>query len=139
MKKMLLLVTGLVLLIACNNDNDENQTLVSTSILGEWTLTEVLADPGDGSGRFQPVQSNKTLTFNNNGEVFSNGDICSINSETAVATNGTFSEENHRITGRCTATGYPIIYEIDANDNLILNHPCIESCREKYTRILQDW
>lgn len=138
MKKILLLVTGLVLVIACNND-DDNQTVVDGTILGEWALMEVLADPGDGSGTFQPVQSNKTLTFNSNGEVTSNGNICTINDETTVATNGTYSEDNHTITGNCSFAAYPITYEIDADDNLILNHPCIEACGEKYVRIIQDF
>lgn len=138
MKKMLLLVTAIVLVIACNND-DNNQTVVESTVLGEWTLIEVLSDPGDGSGTFQPVQSHKTLMFTANGDVTSNGNICSINLETAQATSGTFSEENHTITGNCSAVGYPLTYEVDANDNLIVSHPCIEACGEKYVRILQDW
>ena len=29
----------------------------------KWKLIEVLADPGDGSGTFQPVESDKTISF----------------------------------------------------------------------------
>ena len=35
--------------------------------LGTWRLIEVRADPGDGSGTFQPVISSKTVTFETNG------------------------------------------------------------------------
>ncbi|MEO6520358.1 MAG: hypothetical protein ABIN91_01665 [Mucilaginibacter sp.] len=39
-----------ILAVACHKDN-----VTETSITGKWKLTEVLADPGDGSGKFNPV------------------------------------------------------------------------------------
>ena len=52
-------------------DKDENAT--TNSLEGTWKLTEILADPGDGSGTFNPISSNKKLIFDNNGNVTSNG------------------------------------------------------------------
>ncbi|NNJ37670.1 MAG: hypothetical protein HKP23_00325, partial [Flavobacteriaceae bacterium] len=55
MKKLLLFF--LLLSLACTSDDPEIE------ILGEWQLVEVLADPGDGSGKFKSVDSNKRITF----------------------------------------------------------------------------
>lgn len=137
MKKILFLLAVIIGIVACNN-NDDDDVINSGSVIGQWQLVAVLADPGDGSGTFLTVDSQKKLTFNGNGTLSSNGNICSMNTATDVATNGTYSEENNTITGSCGIAPYPITYEFDSNGNLILNHPCIEACREKYTRLIID-
>lgn len=40
-----------------------------------------MADPGDGSGTFQPVESDKTIEFKNNGSVITNNSLCDPYSE----------------------------------------------------------
>ena len=138
MKKFLILLAGIVFVVACNNDDDNGPAGTDASVVGEWTLTEILADPGDGSGTFQPVVSSKSLTFSATGEVTSSGNICSMFIVGNEPTSGLYSEEDHSITATCGIT-YPITYEIDAEDNLILSHPCIEACQEKYVRIIKDF
>jgi hypothetical protein len=137
MKKILFLLVAIISVVACNN-NDDDQVINNGNVTGQWQLVAILADPGDGSGTFITVDSQKRLTFNDDATLSSNGNICSMNTDTDVATNGTYSEENQTITGSCGIAPYPITYEFDTDGNLILNHPCIEACREKYVRILID-
>ena len=56
--------------------SDEDQT-----IIGQWKLIQVLADPVDGSGVFRDFESNKTITFSNDGTFSSNQALCSSDSE----------------------------------------------------------
>ncbi|MFP9098344.1 hypothetical protein ACLI09_04760 [Flavobacterium sp. RHBU_24] len=136
MKKILFLLAVIIGLVGCNNN--DNDQVVNNSVIGQWQLVAILADPGDGSGTFITVDSQKRLTFNDDGTLNSNGNICSMDTATDVATNGTYSEENHTITGSCGVAPYPITFEFDSNGSLILNHPCIEPCRERYARIIID-
>lgn len=111
---------------ACTKDK-ENSGLVNT-----WKLIEVLADPGDGSGTFQPVSSDKTLSFYEDGSVTCNGQLCSMGIAVDNGSSGTYSESEMSITpANCGFAAYVIYYEFEGS-NLILNHPCIEACREKY-------
>ena len=67
MKTIKLLISLVFLtLISCNNSDADYtpNTLIET-----WKYTEMLADPGNGSGVFTPVTSDKTLTFDNAGNV----------------------------------------------------------------------
>lgn len=61
MKKTVLLVLVVGLLTCDATDPLDNYHI--TKLEGMWQLTAVLADPGDGSGTYQPVSSQKTLTF----------------------------------------------------------------------------
>ncbi len=115
-------------LISCYKGKDEELTMSGT-----WKLTEVLADPGDGSGTFNPVNSNKTLTFNSNGMVTSNGEICSMSVESNKSSTGTFTETNFTIqSSYCPdiTIGFKVI-----GNELILTYPCIEPCRLKFIKV----
>ena len=98
----------------------------------KWKLIEVLADPGDGSGTFQPVESDKTISFFEDETIISNGQLCSMGIASNNGSSGTYSETEMTITPEnCGFMAYVINYEFEGG-NLILNHPCIEACREKY-------
>jgi hypothetical protein len=56
-KVILSSIAVMAFLSACNTEN-QNEGLVS-----KWHLIEQLMDPGDGSGTFQPVTSDKTISF----------------------------------------------------------------------------
>lgn len=75
MKKIFLLLITTVLFISCNT-NDDAPTPEEVSLIGNWRLIEYLADPGDGSGVFTTIDSNKMLTFNPNGVITSNYSLC---------------------------------------------------------------
>jgi hypothetical protein len=127
MKKSILLLFLLGLLFSCHKNDEE---LAPTFLAGTWKLTEVLADPGDGSGTFHPVTSNKTIVFTSNNQVTSNGSICELSIESNSSTTASYSEANSTI----YCSNYNIHYELIAN-TLILTYPCIEGCQSKFTKV----
>ena len=104
------------------------------SLTGTWLLKEVLMDPGNGSGVFNAVGSDKNLVFNTNGNVNSNGVICDMSIESNTSTAGTYSEIDSTI----ISTACPSLilkYEV-SGDTLILIYPCFEPCKAKYIKVL---
>ena len=126
MKKNLLLLTLSMTLISCYNDDDN--TPISKSIVGNWELVAMLADPGDGSGTFQPA-TGKTLQFTNQGIVNCNVSFC-FGSLTQATSTGTYHTTTNTINvDNCTGT-----YVLNGN-NLEVSHFCIEPCGERYVRV----
>ena len=114
---------------SCNNENEVPE------LVSKWALIEILADPGDGSGQFQPVSSDKTVEFFEDGTVTSNGSICIMGTETGSGSTGTYSQADMTIdVDNCTGGHVPLSYEMDGA-YLILNYACIEPCREKYESV----
>ena len=104
------------------------------SLTGTWELKEVLMDPGNGSGVFNVVSSDKNLVFHTNGNVTSNGIICDMSIESNTSTSGTYSAIDSTIIS-ATCPNLILKYEV-SGDTLILIYPCIEACKAKYTRVL---
>ena len=104
------------------------------SLTGTWELKEVLMDPGNGSGVFTAVSSDKNLVFHTNGNVNSNGIICDMSIESNSSTSGTYSAIDSTIISS-TCQNLIIKYEV-SGDTLILIYPCFEACKAKYTRVL---
>lgn len=104
------------------------------SLTGTWELQEVLMDPGNGSGVFTAVSSDKNLVFHTNGNVNSNGIICDMSIESNTSTSGTYSKNDSTIIS-ATCQNLIIKYELNG-DTLILIYPCFEACKAKYTRVL---
>lgn len=95
-------------------------------VYGKWKLTESYMDPGDGSGKYQPVKENLFLTFDKSGKV--TGD--------AAPTLLTFKILDS-INIEFTATGQnrPIVYRYKVSERaLTLNPPCIEGCGLRFIR-----
>ncbi|KAB8152262.1 hypothetical protein EZY14_014550 [Kordia sp. TARA_039_SRF] len=130
MKKLSLLLT-IFIIISCTDD-ETPETL--ETLTGSWKLTEVLLDPGDGSGEFQSVESDNTLNFSTDGEtVTSNYSFCNPNLN--EQTSAIYSEAAGTITleNGCGDTPFLIYFEMQ-DSTLILNYPCIEPCRYKYVK-----
>jgi hypothetical protein len=128
--KILAFVVIVLLVISCSKNEDIPS---SNLLIGTWKLTEILADPGDGSGVFNSVNSNKNLIFSNGGNLSSNGTICDMSIEINQSSTGTYSEANTTI----NSTNCPnntIKYELNGN-TLILIYPYIELCKAKYIRV----
>ena len=107
----------------------------STDLVSKWRLIEQLADPGDGSGTFQPVTSNKMIEFYDDGTITSNGSICTLSITTDFPSNGTYNSSTMEIELEdCVGGHAPLSYEM-LGQHLILNYPCIEACREKYEQV----
>lgn len=117
---------------ACDNINPES----SEELLGTWQLTEVLADPGDGSGRYQPVTSDRTLEFFANGTYRSNENICPTGISTATTSQGTVNLTDSTLTVegcRFNDADMKLGFEVDEG-TLYLLLPCIEPCGQKYVK-----
>ena len=126
--KFLVFFFGLCLL-SCEEDESEAE------LLGTWQLVETLVDPGDGSGVFRPVSSNKTITFNADGIVTSNGSLCDVFEDVTEPTSGIFSEENMSFTtDECGIEDFEYQFEIEGQF-LTYFVLCIEGCAVRFRKI----
>jgi hypothetical protein len=131
MKKSIYLLILLGILFSCNKN--DNETTTNSALVGSWKLTAILADPGNGNGIFNPVISNKTIVFDNNGNLSSNGTICDMSTDSNTSSTGNYIEANTSIISS-SCQNLTIKYELSGN-TLILNYPCIEPCKAKYIKI----
>ena len=133
MKNGLLLFALIGFVFSCTNDDSNNSS--EQDLIGTWKLTETLADPGDGSGVFTTVTSEKNIQFFNDGTVTSNGSICDMSIQSDNASDGTFSITDSTINSpECFNSGFNITFELTSTF-LILNYPCIEPCRAKFIKV----
>ncbi len=137
MKKVAIILT-LILLFSCSSNDSEK---ASVDLLGTWKLIEQLSDPGDGSGVFVPVNSNKTIEFKEDFTVYSNSTLCYMDSNSSDQSTGAFfaMEDTTSIEGtilpdNCEFSEAQVLYKIESN-NLILYYLCIEPCAQKYVKI----
>jgi hypothetical protein len=119
----------IVILYSCTSDTDSNS---NTELTGNWKLTEVLSDPGDGSGTFKTVESNKIITFKSDGTITSNGSICRMTLDADNPKTGTYSTSD-LIIKPSDCNGFEYNFEHN-KDILIINYPCDEPCRAKYRK-----
>lgn len=128
MKKIVLLTLMALMILSCNKDE--------AGLTGEWKLVSQLMDPGDGSGVFTAVESDKTITFFKNGKLTSNKDLCYPLSASPESSEGTYSIEDSTLTiTTCPGNTDPTIWFSLSGDTLILSYLCIEGCGEKYVRM----
>ena len=132
-----------ILVLSCSNDKEEESLASENSFIleGSWVLTEQYADPGDGSGEFQKVQSNKTIQFFSNGSYNANGSLCILDLRDSPKTKGTYtiaspelteySTENFVTPDDCNEEKVFILFE---SNDLLLSYPCIEGCAQRYVR-----
>ena len=120
------------ILFSCSSDDDGNP---NTELIGTWQLVETLIDPGDGSGTFEPIESDKVIIFGADGTIFSNGNLCDIEASTDNPTSGTYSTANSTFSSPdCNNPGQEFSFERNGNI-LIIHYPCIEPCQAKYMKI----
>jgi len=129
MKSKILFLFLLGILVSCSDNENQNEELV-----GKWKLTETLVDPGDGSGTFQPVNSNKTIQFNSDGTLNSNSYLCNMFSIANEASSGKFNITEHTIFSLSCNPQLTLNYRIE-NNELIIDYSCFEGCAEKYIKI----
>lgn len=125
-------IVFILLLLTCTYSCKKNS---DPALVGKWQLTETLVDPGNGSGTFQDVSSDKTIKFKSNGTFTSNGSICDLNTDANDATSGEYSNSEHTVTPTgCGSSSTVLNYEI-INGDLILHYPCFEACQVKYEKV----
>ena len=128
MKKELVYLLLFGILFSCKEDDTNDD--VTTELLSRYQLIEILADPGDGSGTFQPVTSDKVIELRSNNTITSNGDICSMSTEANTPTSGTYSLTDSTVhTSNC----HQMNFELSEHE-LIIIYPCFEACQAKFEK-----
>lgn len=118
------------MILSCTTDD-----VADAELLGDWTLIEIYSDPGDGSGSFSAVNSQKMVTFSSDNSITSNGVLCDISLDVTTPTTGVFSEETMTFnTEACGSLDLNYQFEIEGN-TLIIYPFCIEGCGAKYRKI----
>ncbi len=137
--KNVLLVLLTVFLFNCSSDDSKPEEAADSPLLGKWKIIEQLLDPGDGSGVFEAITSDRTIEFFSNGKVTANGVLCHLSTDTGAEGSGTFNEEKGSfydgeiIPNDCNFSGARVFYKFQGS-NLILWYQCIEECGQKFIR-----
>lgn len=131
MKKNILFLMTIGLLSSCSNDDQKKS---ETEVTGTWKLVEIMADPGDGSGTFRSVESDKTIEFKSNGAITTNNSLCNPYSDEMI-NSGTFSLIDNSITTNCQNPNIAKIHFELKNEYLILHFASNEGYSEKFQRI----
>jgi hypothetical protein len=122
MKKVLVLAVLVCSVTAC----EKNIQLHNSSIVGKWKLSEYLADPGDGSGTWQPADPSHPgyLEFNVDGTL-------------TISPYNIYNSDHYQVTSDSTmiflrgSESFPMGYHF--SETLLTLHPsCIEACGERF-------
>lgn len=130
-KKLFFFVALVAFFSSCGKDDSDNNTEnLPEGVSSQWKLIAQYNDPGDGSGGFEPVESNKSLVFYDDGTLVCYGSLCSTLTGSDVSNNGVYDASNFIITTE-ECDQYTVRYAYE-DDYLILKYPCDEPCHEKY-------
>lgn len=119
----------LFFVISCSKDKSVDNPGLDPALNGKWKLIETLADPGNGSGKWRPVDNNapiETILFKKDGKL-----EWSSYKEFRVYTK---SDSVTLSFVKIDASVRNYFYKVKT-DTLILSPPCIEGCGYKYTKI----
>lgn len=98
-----------------------------TEIYGKWKLIETLADPGDGSGKYMPVEgAAKYVLLEESGKISGEAfpEAISFRIVDSIRLEITFKDRKE-----------PISYWYKhSGDILNINPPCIEACGNRFRR-----
>ncbi len=131
MTRSICFILLILFLSSCKKD-DANP---NNALEGTWRLIEMYADPGDGSGDFRPVNSEKIILFKADGTYSSNGNVCDFSTMANEDTQGNYL---------AIEMGYQIVCESEFSSELrlevregylIVSFFCIEPCQQKFQRI----
>lgn len=135
--KSYLLIFFPVLFLSCSSDDNFVVDYLPTNN-SLWQLEATLFDPGDGSGTFTPVQSDRTLAFEAN-RIISNGPFCSLMAPAGPEEEAVYGrDETEVIAAPCSNMSDSLLlilmYE-EATDRLMLDLGCNEPCQLRYRRL----
>ncbi len=131
LKNSLIGLALFILVIGCSDDPEPEVV----PLAGQWQLKEVLIDPGNGSGEFQEVDSDKIIEFFSNGKVESNGNLCNGGITTSRPSSGIYKVPDSILEiENCQQDVLKTRFRVQ-DRNLILSYPCIEPCEEKYVKL----
>lgn len=103
-------------------------------LVGQWKMTAIYFDIGDGSGSYQDATEDKHLTFGSDGSVSSDGSLCNMATGPSEVQQGTYSLEAMTIQTEGCAQSMPLRMELKGNE-LEVFYPCMEPCSEKYEKV----
>lgn len=130
------MLIGLVFSCYKDDNNYPVYTPSETTLVGTWQLIQVLNDPGNGSGEFYDVDSDKTITFSDDSTVSSNGSLCQTSTSSDTPTEGTYSDLQYIIDSADCYVNEDIPISFGIHDTyLIFSYPCIEPCQAKFVKI----
>ncbi len=138
----MLLVFGLILLNqSCSSD--ESKPSGEIQLLGKWKLIEQLSDPGDGSGTFRPISSERVIEFLSDGTVEINGVLCYMSNDIGAKESGTYSfitdsdaqNDGEILPNTCNSRSAKVYFDLPVDGSLILWYLCIEPCGQKFEKI----
>ncbi len=141
MKQYLIIIVILVAVFpSCDEKSVASEDNISpTDLVGVWQLSETLMDPGDGSGVFQAVTSNKKIRFFSDGNLWMDQDLfCAASLKHFHKSNGTYDISRSVILSEECATDENIPeynYELNDRNELIVYLSCIEPCAHKFIKI----
>ncbi|MBC3758798.1 hypothetical protein H7U19_10315 [Hyunsoonleella sp. SJ7] len=133
----------IALSMACTSDGGRPNS--DNELIGKWKLIEQLVDPGDGSGTFQSIESERMIQFFSDGTVEINGVLCFMSSEVGDAEMGTYeitgdntadtTYEGEIIPNTCSSRSAKVFFNLPLDGNLILWYLCIEPCGQKFEKV----
>lgn len=133
------LTLTLIAFFALSSCNETTEPLEEIALLGTWKLAELLADPGDGSGTYQPYESDKTIEFLSDGTLRANQNMCFSGNNDEFTNVGTYnlSDSTLHVTNcHYQASEGLVILKFTVEDGkLFVTHNCIEPCGEKYEKV----
>jgi hypothetical protein len=130
MRKLFMLLFSVGTVFSCAKKDN-----IDSELTGKWRLIEVLVDPGDGSGTFHSVSSDKILEFHSDGTVSSTGSICDMSTESNNPSIGIYSLADSTIkSSNCDNSSIKIRF-IMSGPSLIISYQCDEACQAKYLKI----
>jgi hypothetical protein len=135
MKRYFSLLILLACFISCSKDSSPKSE--SPDILGAWKVTEILIDPGDGSGTFEPYPEDWSLYFNTDGYIGTEFSLCDPTFHAPQGTSYGFlyiADENRIVTNGCHGESFTLTYRLDG-ENLILHYPGDVTREYKFVRI----
>lgn len=131
--KNLFLIFLFATITSCSTTFNSPADLDTKEITGEWQLTEVLADPGDGSGTWQTLENGRILEFDEEGIVYSSTSFC-YGEEINEAS---YETSEKMISSNCADRNVMLRYELKEGSLIVYPHNprCTEACGSKYTKI----
>ncbi len=139
MKKLLSLSFVLIFITSCEQKDVILEENFDNPLVGKWKLIEQLADPGDGSGTFQPTENEFQIEFFENNTFNATRSMCTLanyDQETSTGTVDTNLEVLYPegCENLFADVDFQIHYRLEEGD-LILYYFCIEACGQKFEKL----
>ena len=120
-----------LLLVIASSCSKSSSSGNNNSIEGKWKLIESLADPGDGSGKWQPADPSHPLYI----DFTPDGRLVSTSGFSGYDRYQLNADSTRIILKKSTGTEQLEVFYTLENPILTINPPCIEPCGLRYTRV----